>query len=265
MTTHAVAHDACPLGVDRQSAFRQLRQFLRNVIQHVVVLLVLLRRSVQVEARADAEVISMRLLVRDTLAPGRSVGDDEHQAQGIGSLEGEGLLGKVLVRASEAAEPVDHWQLLPHLRALGNVGCKLHGAPSQHRTRMLEALEIAATATHRRDLLDLRIFCRAILPLRLRLWLRLQLLGLNVRGRHPHLVDVANPSDLDRGLRSVLRLGDRDDLGGVELPICELGVQFEALLQAVERNGLGHLCLLGRLGLGCGLLRQLLRPQVLHP
>ena len=90
---------------------------------HVVVRLVLLRGGVQVEARADAKIVGVRLLVGHLVAPGRRVGHHEHHLVVAGRLERARLLAEVLVRAGEPREPVDHGQLL-RLRDVGQVSGK---------------------------------------------------------------------------------------------------------------------------------------------
>mmetsp|Transcript_15231 Transcript_15231/g.31968 ORF Transcript_15231/g.31968 Transcript_15231/m.31968 type:complete len:467 (+) Transcript_15231:755-2155(+) len=153
MATHAVAQDPRLPREDRQRRRHQLWELLGDIVEHVVMLLVLLGGGVEVEACAGAEVERLGILIRDIVSSRRGVWDHEDEPKGGGGLHGAGLLREVLICASEAAQPVDGREKLALLLGLREVGCKLHRHTAEHRAGVLEALQNAAEAFHRRDLL----------------------------------------------------------------------------------------------------------------
>mmetsp|Transcript_94837 Transcript_94837/g.273015 ORF Transcript_94837/g.273015 Transcript_94837/m.273015 type:complete len:296 (+) Transcript_94837:1178-2065(+) len=96
---HGVASDANLVRKDRKLLHDDVPELLRDVVVHVVVLFVLVRRRVQVEARARPEVVGLRVLVRHIVAARGGVRHHEDEAQLGGALEGASLLREVLVRA----------------------------------------------------------------------------------------------------------------------------------------------------------------------
>mmetsp|Transcript_50528 Transcript_50528/g.132887 ORF Transcript_50528/g.132887 Transcript_50528/m.132887 type:complete len:223 (+) Transcript_50528:38-706(+) len=72
VAAHGVARDGAE-GRHREIGLNKLGQLLHHVVVHVVMLLVLLCRGVEIEARPHAEVVDLRLLVRHALATRRRV------------------------------------------------------------------------------------------------------------------------------------------------------------------------------------------------
>mmetsp|Transcript_12658 Transcript_12658/g.23849 ORF Transcript_12658/g.23849 Transcript_12658/m.23849 type:complete len:206 (-) Transcript_12658:314-931(-) len=72
MATHGVPRDGA-LGSDREVGLHEIRELLDDIIIHVVVGLVLLGGRVEVESSSHAEVVGVRILVRNAVATRRRV------------------------------------------------------------------------------------------------------------------------------------------------------------------------------------------------
>mmetsp|Transcript_58311 Transcript_58311/g.104741 ORF Transcript_58311/g.104741 Transcript_58311/m.104741 type:complete len:346 (-) Transcript_58311:243-1280(-) len=103
VASHAVPQDARLLWDDWQQVLHGGRQLLRDVVEHVVMLFVLVSCGIQVESSSHSEVVGVRVLIWHIITAGGGVGNDEHKAKGRCRLEGASFLGVVLIGAGQTA------------------------------------------------------------------------------------------------------------------------------------------------------------------
>merc|ERR1719238_1779153 len=111
MATHRMATDRAAI-CHGKVCLHDLWQFLDDEVVHVVVLLVLLCRGIQIETCANPEIVSMWILIWHTVTPWRGVGHNNHELVVACCLESPSFLREVLVRASESREPIHDRQFL---------------------------------------------------------------------------------------------------------------------------------------------------------
>mmetsp|Transcript_3873 Transcript_3873/g.9084 ORF Transcript_3873/g.9084 Transcript_3873/m.9084 type:complete len:301 (-) Transcript_3873:294-1196(-) len=143
VAAHAVSEDTGLGNVRRQHLFDDRWELLGHVVEHVVVLLVLLRLGVEVEACALAEVVLLGVLIGHLVTTGGGVRHHQHEAQGVGKLEGASLFGEVSVRARKAGEPVHDWELFVG-SPFRDEGGKEHRAAAQGLAGVFDALQKAS-------------------------------------------------------------------------------------------------------------------------
>ncbi|MNC29786.1 hypothetical protein D3C75_780500 [compost metagenome] len=144
MPTHGVATDAA-LARSREVRLDQRGQLLHHIVVHAVVLGPRLLSGIEVEAGTQAEVPGTVRVARHLLATRAGVGGDDDQPKLCGQALGAGLLHEVLVGAGEAAEPVQHRQLLALFGLRRQVDGEHHVA-AQHLGVMPVTLVPAAEA-----------------------------------------------------------------------------------------------------------------------
>mmetsp|Transcript_140380 Transcript_140380/g.364947 ORF Transcript_140380/g.364947 Transcript_140380/m.364947 type:complete len:271 (-) Transcript_140380:80-892(-) len=138
VAAHAVAHDRDLVCDDGHMLYHDVVELLGHVVVHVVMLFVLLRGCVQIEAGTLAEVIGVGILVGHGVASRGGVRHHQHKLQRGRRLESPSLLREVLIGTCKATQP-KHRRELCALLAVRRVDCEDHLTITERRASVLIA------------------------------------------------------------------------------------------------------------------------------
>lgn len=141
MAAHRMATDRARVG-HREVRLDQRRQFLRHIVVHAVVLRPRCAGGIEVEACPLAQVVALGIghVITARAGVGR---DDDHTVLGRIALRA-GLGDEVLLGAGQAAQPVQHRQLL-RFRLRRQVHGELHVAAQRAGMMAVDVLPAAKT------------------------------------------------------------------------------------------------------------------------